>query len=106
MISVPLYTMMKIALALPKCSLRPPNGAGCQFIIDHKGRRVGHVHWQLMEFAIYEEYEHHQSVIDRLQAELEVKFKAVEHDDEEAIQAQLIHELKTSPHWDESIKPI
>jgi hypothetical protein len=91
--------LLNIALALPKCIIEKPNNAGCQFILDSKGNRVGHIHWQLNEIAIYTDYEYCDQVIESMEKEIGVEFIRTTEHDSDAYCDDLIKQIKQSDNW-------
>lgn len=70
-----MYELMAIAMALSKCSVDPPNDAGCQFIRDSSGNLVGEIHWVLGSISIYEDYPHHREAIRAIEESTGKRFK-------------------------------
>jgi hypothetical protein len=86
--------MLNICMALPQCELLKPNEVGCQFIVDKHGNRVGHIHWQSGEVAVYMEYEYCEEVIEILERETGQRFSTVRYPDPEEECRQIAQELR------------
>lgn len=81
MIAIPMYELQKLTLALPRCLICQPNDAGCSWIIDKDGGKVGDINWHIPQIMIYEGYEYADEVIEAIGKE-KFQIREVEFDHE------------------------
>lgn len=61
-----MHQFQELSTALPKCFICTPNEAGLSEIQDRDGNRIGHIHWQIPQVSIYEEYEYFDEVVEAI----------------------------------------
>jgi len=63
---IPFNEIIKLAEALPKCSIKATKQGNYCWILDQDGERIGSIHFDTAEIVIFESYEYSEQVREAL----------------------------------------